>query len=337
MSRAVRFTVVVLFLTTFFVGAFMYLMGWKPFHALYIGVMSAGTTTVMIGTLLPRLSVPEEIKQVLILESIINDITVTTVAVVIVQIIQLEPLNIGELTSALVGSVFIAIIAGIVFTILWVNILWKHYKGEELTYIFTLGVLFLLFPSVELIGGNGAIAVLVLSLSLGNLSTILETILGEDSPLKKKFLRRYTAILKGLSERFKKVVDDIKKTHVDFSFFIRNFFFVYLGIIFDLGKANLALVGICLMILLLVFVGRYLSSRILGLSEPMFKQHSAIMAVVVARGFTAIFAALLPSTKNIMIPQLEEIILIMVLLSTLATIIGSIIHERRQRHTERKT
>jgi len=92
---------------------------------------------------------------------------------------------------------------------------------------------------------------------------------------------------------------------------------------------NLVLVGISLAILTLMFVSRYMSARILALSEPKFKQYATIITGMVARGFTATFAALLPSTKGIEIPQLKEIVLIMVLLSTFAAILVSIVYERR--------
>ncbi|MEE9458506.1 MAG: hypothetical protein V3V84_01945, partial [Candidatus Bathyarchaeia archaeon] len=82
------------------------------------------------------------------------------------------------------------------------------------------------------------------------------------------------------------------------------------------------------------FVSRYVSARIMALSDPLFKKHSKIVASLVARGFTATFIALLPETKGIKVPLFKEIVLIMVLFSTVATILGSIIYERRLKTTE---
>ena len=332
LGKALKFTLSVLFFSTAIVGSFIFLIGWEPLHALLMGVVSSGTTTIVAAFLLPRLSISEEVKQILIVESIINDLTLITAAVIIIQVIQINTLNLNLITSALVGPFTMAIIMGVIFTILWVNVLWKFYKGN-LTYVFTLGMIFVLYSFVELIGGNGAIAVLVLSLCLGNIPAILQGIL--DGELSINFLKGYTMVLiadltslRSLKNRFDEILSKIKESQVDFAFFIRNFFFVYLGIIFDFEKMSLMLLGICLAILFFMFVSRYISVRILALNNPTFKKYAPIMTTMVARGFTATFVALLPSTKGVEIPQFKEITLIMVLLSTIVTILGSMIYER---------
>ena len=328
MLKALRFTLLVLVFSTLFIGVFFMVMGWAPLHALLIGVVSSGTTTVVTASLLPRLQVSDDIKQVLLMESIINDVTLITAAVIIVQVLGLGNVDLGQLVSLLLGPVIIAVVLGLGFTVLWVSVLWRLYTRQELAYVFTMGVLFLLYSLVELLGGNGAIAVLVLSLTLGNIPLILEALLGEESPLQYGFLQRYSMSLTTL-QRFTDLVDEIKASQVDFAFFMQNFFFVYLGIIFDPAKIDFMLIGICFAIILLMFASRYVSARIMAFSDPAFKQYAAFVAGVVARGFTATFVALLPETKGITVPLFKEIVLIMVLLSTFVTILGTVIHERR--------
>jgi NhaP-type Na+/H+ or K+/H+ antiporter len=310
-AKAAFFTILVLVITTSVVGGFLYLIGWNPLHALLLGVVSSGTTTIVVTSLLIRLSIPREIKQILILESIINDVTLVTAAVIIIL--------------AIVEPIAISVVVGIFFMIVWVNAIEWFYHGEELVYCFTLGVLFLMYSVVELIEGNGAIAILVLSLSLGNLPEIINKI------GRSRLFSRYPPTLKRMADRSEHVVDEIKKTQLDFSFFIKIFFFVYLGVIFDLSALTPFLVAICVIILALMFVSRYVSSRILALSDSNFKRYASIISAMVARGFTATFVALLPSTMGIEIPLLKELILMMVLFSTLPTIAASIIFERKAR------
>jgi NhaP-type Na+/H+ or K+/H+ antiporter len=272
-----------------------------------------------------RLSIPRDIKQILILESIINDVTLVTAAVIIIQLLQLGALNTAQVILAIVEPIAISIVVGIFFMIVWVNAIEWFYHGEELVYTFTLGVLFLMYSVVELIEGNGAIAILVLSLSLGNLPDIINKI------GRSRLFSRYPPTLKRMAERSEHVVDEIKKTQLDFSFFIKIFFFVYLGVIFDLSALTPFLVAICVIILALMFISRYVSSRILALTDSNFKRYASIISAMVARGFTATFVALLPSTMGIEIPLLKELILMMVLFSTLPTIAASIIFERKAR------
>jgi NhaP-type Na+/H+ or K+/H+ antiporter len=323
LGKALGFTILVLVFTTFCVGGFLYMIGWELLHALLLGVVSSGTTTIVVTSLVTRLSLPREIQQILIIESIINDITLITAAIVLLQLIQLTVIDTLQMVLFIVQPIFIAIILGIFFAIIWVNVIWWFYKSDELTYVFTIGILFFLYSLTELLNGNGTIAVLILSLSLGNLSAILEIL------FRRIGIWPSPTAIRNLSKRSQQVVAGIKKTQVDFAFFIKNFFFVYLGIIFDLSKLNLILVMICLGIIAIMFGSRYLSTRIVGLIDPKFKRYSMIISSVVARGFTATFVALLPSTEGIEIPQLTEIILLMVLLSTFACIIGSIIYESR--------
>lgn len=317
LKKAVFFTLLVMFCITFFVTVFMYLVGWEPIHALLVGVISTGTTSIVASFLLPRLTLPEDIKQILFIESIVNDITLITSIVVIIQIMEINELNLVQIGSALIAPVTTALVVGGVFTYLWVNVLWRFYKGEELTYVFTLGMLFILYSFVEYIGGNGAIAVLVLSISLQNLPIIY-----------KRFVKD-SVTLPDLVERFNKASMYIRNTTVNFSFFVRNFFFVYLGMIFNFNNADAFLLGLCLMIILIVCIGRYLSVKILSFSDDQLKDYTPIISIMVSRGFIASFSALLPSAKGIIIPQLNEIVLMIVVFSTLTTIIGLFIYERR--------
>jgi NhaP-type Na+/H+ or K+/H+ antiporter len=174
-AKAAFFTILVLVITTSVVGGFLYLIGWNPLHALLLGVVSSGTTTIVVTSLLIRLSIPREIKQILILESIINDVTLVTAAVIIIQLLQLGALNTTQVVLAIVEPIAISVVVGIFFMIVWVNAIEWFYHGEELVYCFTLGVLFLMYSVVELIEGNGAIAIIVpnmLSTKLKKLNSI---------------------------------------------------------------------------------------------------------------------------------------------------------------------
>jgi cell volume regulation protein A len=329
LGKAIVFTLLVLFFSTFLVGIFfIYVVGWEPLYALLMGVVSSGSTTIVPAFLLPRLNVPGEIGQILFIESVINDVTLITSAVVIIQIIDLGTTNVNQILTAFFQPISIAIILGIIFTIVWVNVLWKFYKGEELAYVFTLGMIFILYSVVEFIGGNAAIAILVLTLSLGNIPLLLEILIRRRGSLG--FIKFDMKSLKNLKGRFGEILGQIRKSQFDFTFFIQNFFFVYLGIIFDLNKFDFFLIMICIIVLSLMFVSRYFSARILSLFRKNIKPYSVLMASMVARGFTATFVALLPSTRGVDIPMFKEVVLAMVLLSTIATMFGCIIFERKK-------
>ena len=329
-GKALGFTLLVLASTTAIVGYVMYMAGWPVLHALLMGVLSSGTTTLVAVTLLPRLGIPDKIKQILYLESVINDSTLITAAVVIIQIIGVGSFDPGQLVAAFAVPLLTAIALGVGFTVLWIHVLWNTLDVEGLSYVFTIGVLFVLYALVETLNGNGTIAILVTSLCFGNVPVILG-IFGEYPPgttVRYGLFKVNPHRFRVLRERFAAIIERMKTSQVDFGFFIQNFFFVYLGLSFDPTIISSTLVGLCAVLLLLMFVSRFVSARIMGFIDDDIRRHASLMSVVVARGFTATFVALLPSAQGIVIPYLREIILIMVVLSTLVTILGLVIHER---------
>jgi Kef-type K+ transport system membrane component KefB len=87
-------------------------------------------------------------------------------------------------------------------------------------------------------------------------------------------------------------------------------------------------VGLSGVLVLLIFVSRYLSARFVGLIDREVRREAVTLSIVVARSSTAIVVALLPATMGIVVPQLKEMVLIMVLLSSLVTLIGLRLQEQ---------
>ena len=329
-KSAICLTSLNLLFNMFFIGFFMYFMGWDLSYALFLGLACSETTTIVVLTLIPGLSSPEVVKETLILDSILSDVMIVTLAVIFMKIIKIQTFNLTQIITSLFNPTIVAVALGALFILIWINILWKFYRDEELVYIFTLGMLFILHVLVEFFGGISALAIIIFSLILGNLPVIITSI-QDEFILRKKILSEYQIeTFQFLSQRFTNITREIKQTEIHFSFIIKNFFFVYLGIIFDFEEININLLGVCGIILLIIYVSRYLSVRISALNEPTFKQHIPIMVAMVPRGFMAIFVALMPSINGIEIPQIKEIALITVLLSTVTTILGSIIYERKE-------
>jgi len=329
LGKALRLTLLVLLFSTVFIGGFMYLMGWSLLHALFIGTISSGTTTIVVSYLLTRFSIPDGVRDALILESIFNDVTLITMSVILLQIIQLQTVSLSQIVAAFVEPIAVAVVLGVVFMVAWVSVLSRVYRGEELVYVFTLGVLFILYFLVEAMGGIGALAILVFSLTLGNLPLLIDAI-QDELILRKRVLSAYQVeTFQFLRERFQEITRQIKNSQINFSFFIKNFFFVYLGIIFDVENLNVTSVLIALGIIALMVISRYVSVRVAARFDPEFHQSATLMTLMIARGFTATFAALMPSSEGVEIPRLKEITLIMVLLTTVITITGAIVYERR--------
>lgn len=334
LGKAIRLEFYGMFFSILFVGGFMYAIGWELIPAILMGVISSGITTIAAVFMLSRASIPNEVKQMLILESIIDDLTLIVVSVLLLQVTQLQTINPMQIIMAFVSPITLAIGLGVAFVLLWAGMLLLCYGERDKVYIFTLGILFLLHACVDGVGGSSPIAIVVFSLTIGNVPMIINAI-QEKLIVQRRILSEHQqSTFTYLRDCFNGSLTQIKKSQTSFSFFMENFFFVYLGIIFDVEQVTIGLVGICLGILVLVYASRYVAVRLLAISEPQLKPYALLMSTMIARGFTATFTAFLPASMGIEIPQLKETMLLLVLVTNFAAIIGSSLYERRSKPVE---
>jgi len=311
-SKATFFTVITFVLTTASVSLFMIVVvGWPVLMALLLGAVSSGTTTVTVSHLIADLKMKSDVKQLLVLESIINDVTIVTGGVIITRFIIAEETlgtaySLQEIASMIFGSVLIAVAGGFLFFLFWFRTL-GFTKGAPLKFAYTLGLLFVMYDAIEFLEGSGPIAVLIFSLFVGNSAKLVKRFgFGED-------------ILK-LSDS---AVKSIKNVLTDVSFFVKAFFFVFLGILFDFSIITVNILWILAGILVSIVIGRFISSKILAFRYKDFAPYSKFISIMLPRGFTATVVAFLPTEQGVDIPGFTEIILLMVFVTTVIAIIGA--------------
>jgi len=391
-SRTTFFTVITFALTTVLVSLFMRIVvGWPLLTALLMGAVSSGTTTITVSHLVKPLDIKENVKQLLVLESIINDITIVTGGVIIIQFIKAEEItaiSLQMITSTVFGSIVVAVAGGVIFFLFWLitldfikldldkrdvteegerkrysvkmslkqlkveNILRRvnlrdmkmnipvldkqmeeeNLKGvnlgelefvetSPLKFVYTLGLLFVMYDAIEFLNGSGPIAVLIFSLLVGNSEKVIRA--GNVNNILKVLGFRGD-----IGEKSRSAEESIKIVLQDVSFFVRAFFFVSLGILFDPSIVNGEILSILAGILIFMVVGRYISSKILALRYRDFSQYSKIIAVMLPRGFTATVVAFLPGGQGVDVPGFTEIILLMVFVTTVIAIIGAAVYAR---------
>ena len=192
-----------------------YFVGLGLLYSILLGVIVGGTSSEIVTTLVRRLKMHEKPKMLVTLESIFTDPVVIVVAIVMLNIAShgsaQSPVQ-GVLSAFSIGAV-IGLIAGLI----WLFVLDKL-KGRPFDYMLTLAVLFLLYVFVESASGSGAIAALAFGLVLGN---------GGAFSAMLRMKRRF-----GFSKLLRTFQNEV-------SFFIRAFFFVYLGIIVTINTTYL--------------------------------------------------------------------------------------------------
>jgi|SRR3989338_2809589 len=317
---AFSFTILVITSTVAIVSAITVLVfDWPLINGIFLGIIGSGTTTITITHLVEKLNIGKNTKTMLVLESVVNDLTLITAASILISFTI--PENKPSLFKVLFDELVISIIFGIVFAIIWAYIFLNHIHGNKLAYVFTLGIAFVIFDGLELFGFNGAIAVLVFSLALGNYSALASK------------LKAYSKILSPV----KADILIVRNINTEITFMMRTLFFVFLGIIFDIEVIKWVVVTFVFVITLSEVASRYVAARVLAIFEPKFRNSVPAITTVVASGFTSTLVAFLSIEAGINIPNLAEIVLLLVIFTTLWSIIGSAILERRIQKHEIKT
>lgn len=317
MYEAAVFTIIVNILITFAIGISLhFIFNWPILHALLLGIICSGTTTVMVQSLLEGLKINAETKHLLVLESIFNDTSLIIISVVIIDLIK-------QRTTAIVDSVFLSIqsflvqislgiLFGIIFFIIWLEIVRKIPVEKKRDYVLILGILFTAYGILEVLGGSGVIFVLVFSLLLGNQKSILKRLgLNEKYHSKEHVL----------------ALKSIKIIQLDFSFFIKTFFFIFLGLITDLSLITPKLLLITFSIITVMFLARYISAMFISRLNYKHQEHVFLISTMMPRGFVATLLAFLPYNEGIQIPLFTEIVLLLIIFTSFVSIFGAI-HQR---------
>lgn len=172
LAEAAGFTVLVFGLTVLFLGGLMhYVFEWTILEGLLLGSVIGGTSSAIIIPIASKLTMSEESKVILSLESALTDALCVIVAIALMEVILLGTVNLRDTAGSIASAFSTASVIAAIFAVFWIGIINKLFL-KPVGYSLTLAVVFILYSVVELVKGNGAIAVLVFALLLGNFSEL---------------------------------------------------------------------------------------------------------------------------------------------------------------------
>lgn len=201
-------------------GLAMILFGFSIKLALLFGMIVGGTSSAVVIPLVRMLPINKKHGSALMLESAISDVLCIVGSMTMINIILSGEVSGAEVFKNILSSFSLAIIVGGIIGLLWVFTLFK-FKNLRRAHLVTIAVVIALYAFVEspFIEASGAIAALSFGLVLGNSKTIIA--------LNKKVNK----------EDHSEIIDVLSKTAQSFfteiSFFVKVFFFVYLGVLMD--------------------------------------------------------------------------------------------------------
>ena len=309
LAKATGFIVLVFSLSVIFLGFSMHLFfGWTYLEGLLLGAVIGGTSCTIVIPIISKLTLNEDSKIVLTLECALTDTTCIIVALALIQIISTGTVNLRDTASGLAGAFSIAAVIAAVFAVFWIGVINKLYI-KHVRYSLTLAVVFILYWLVELMRGNGAIAVFVFALLLSNFNELAKRFKVEGEFELDTTLRAF---------------------HVEVSFFVRTFSFIFVGLMFDVRALKSEVVIMAGIIFLILLIARILGVVMLSLSDKKISPFAKSILSMMPRGLAAAILALLPLSAGIIIPYFAEIVFSIIILTNLATTFGVFLIERKR-------
>ena len=210
--------------------AVYFIPGFGFLEGILLGAIIGGTSSAIVIGIVDGLNIRQNVKDILKLESIFTDPLTIVIVIMLLNIIT-SPFSMpgNTVLRDLLSTFSIGIVLGLLVGLVWLFVL-DRVKGKPFDYMITLATLFILYGFSEVSGGSGAMAALAFGLVLGN-------------------SRKFSIMLK-----FKKMFTldrEMKAFHAEVSFFIKSFFFVFLGIIVLVDSMVLVL-GITIAAILMI-------------------------------------------------------------------------------------
>jgi potassium/hydrogen antiporter len=276
-------------LATLAITAIAKFFGFDWGTAALLGTILAGTSSAVVVPVVRRLNMGKENSLVLVLESAFSDVLCIVASLTIMQILTIKAVDFGVVLQSVFGSFAIAIFLGSIIGLAWILLL-DRVPTLSKSYMSTIGVLLIIFGLTEFARSSGAIAGLAFGIMLGNSRKILSYTEGEDTDTLTASARIFFSQI---------------------SFFVKTFFFVYIGILIAFADFRLIILG--LLITGIAFIIRPIPVR-LAWKKSDIPTDKSVMESIVPKGLAAAVLAQLaletgiPGARMIQTPVFTTIL-----------------------------
>lgn len=318
LSFTLMLTVAAFFVTMFSIAMVIFLIPPHNFMAgLVLGAILGCVSGTVVIPLMSRMPVKTETKTTLSLESALSDVMAVVVVTLLIPVAAIGVISIFAITSAVISTVLVAIVAALVCGILWLELL-AFMRNRPFSYLITIGAVFGIFALIEMLGGSGLIGVLVFGIVLSNGREISRYL-----PIKTSF-----------------VLDpQLKWFHSEVSLLVKAFFFIYVGMLFSIRSVPAEFIMIVVDLVLVIYVARYIVVDVLVRYKPEEEEDKSILFGVAPRGLTsAVLAALILTELPDMVIgghyRLIDVTFMIILITNILLIFTSVKARRRKKRQD---
>ncbi len=317
--KAFLFTIFVFLLSSFGTAYIMeYLFLWPFLDGLLLGVILGGTSSAVVITIVEQANIKQNLKTFLTLESTITDVLVVIISYLLISYISGDFFNINVSIVYLTSAFSTAIVIGVISALFWFHMLNKL-EEKTFSYMLTIAFALVIYSISNFLGGNGNFAVFVFALVLGN-------------------IKEFGGVIKLFSEDKAQTLyldRKIRTFQEEITFFIRTFFFVYMGLILPTSLLNFKVIAIVVLLSFFFLFVRNILVVLFFRSET--REDKFLISTSLGRGLAAAVVASLAISEGIEIPGFIEIIIGVILLTNIITSFGVFAHFKVTEGKEGKT
>jgi cell volume regulation protein A len=241
-------------------------------NSLMLGFALGGVSSAFIIPVISQLKIKNKLYSVLTLESALTDVISIVFAI---TMIELRILNVIEIKSVLSQLAALFSIAGIIAIL--AGYLWIFFEKKAIgdkNYIMTIAQVMLVYFVTEYLGGNGAIAALIFGVVLTNSKTLL--FIGKKIMNPRKKIE--------LNPEEKKAQEAIvskreKMFYMEIAFFLKTFFFVYIGLLLNVRNIKTVMIGTAIALAMM-----FLRNLVSCLTKSYVKLERLLINSLFARG-----------------------------------------------------
>ncbi len=304
--RSMLFTLMVFAAGTALVSAALVLaLGWPLLNAVLLGTVAGGSSSAIVIAMVERTGTSKQTKSLLTVESTMTDALCIISAMVVVQLITANQAPApGTVVGMLLSSFTTAVVVGVIAALCWI-VAAERFSLKKYSYMLLIALVFVVFTLAEEIGGNGGFAVFTFGVVLGNANRIGRIVRVEWENPMNNVMRTFQNEL---------------------TFFVRTFFFVYIGLLLSIEFFTPYTIALSMGLMALFYLARHIVQQVLLADLP--QKDRRIVVAMGPRGLAAAVLATIPLTSGIAIPNFQELVFAIILISNIGATLGVFAFDR---------
>ncbi len=296
------------------VGLFVYyIMGWSWPVALIFSFAISGPSSITAPTLAKNMKAPENLRTFIVYEGVFSDILQLVVPLVLISIYVIPNAQ-SAIAVAIGPTIFYQLMGaaslGVVSALFWLYILNRFMEASKnYSWMLTIAMVIATYGISAQLGLNTAIAVFVFGIIFANIGSITKAKEGEE----ETFVQKYFSV--------NDYVDHTREYQREIVFFVSTFFFVYIGLLFNLSHVTFNIIGLGIAVTALVILARIIAmpvlSKVFSKDPETQKIERGVAYFNIARGLSPALIAIYILTSGVYVQGFTDSIFMVILLTNL--------------------